>query len=216
MIASRIIKKKNGFTLTELLVVIMIMVILMAIGGISILQNNSGRGLQAGVSVLESAINEARSVAISRGTSARMLINDDNSDISKYRRQILTVVSDGSGGWEPAFRAISLPSNVYLDSASTVNVTGGTLGALGTGSGVEFSRGESPSYRFIEFNKLGICSIGGNSAGVSTTPGATLVLGKGRILSASKALAIDGNQRAGIVVWRNGGTTTVNDVSQIQ
>ncbi len=210
MIASRIIKKKNGFTLTELLVVILIMVILMAIGGISILQNNSGRGLQAGVSVLESAINEARSVAISRGTSARMLINDDNSDISKYRRQILTVVSDGSGGWEPAFRAISLPSNVYLDSDSTVNVTGGNLGALGTGSGVEFSRGESPSYRFIEFNKLGICSIG------STTPGATLVLGKGRILSASKELAIDGNQRAGIVVWRNGGTTTVNDVSQIQ
>jgi len=207
MTISRTHTKHKGFTLTELLVVIFIMVILMGIGSLSIMQNNTGRGLNAGMSTLESAINEARSVAMSKGTRARMVINNDQADTSKYLRQIVTMFETDAGGWEPAFRSVSLPANVFFDPDQEVNVAG--MGNLGTNSAGDFSRNYNPDDYYVEFNHLGICKIEG-----AMNSGATLALVSGRITGGN--LVPSGKEKTGIVIWRNGSTTNVNDVNRIE
>ncbi len=185
----------------------------MGIGALSIMQNNTGRGLNAGMSTLESAINEARSVAMSKGTRARMVINNDQADTSKYLRQIVTMFETDAGMWEPAFRSVSLPANVFFDPDQEVNVAG--MGNLGTNSAGDLSRDYNPDDYYVEFNHLGICVIGRNADDEPlNTPGATLALVSGRITGGN--LVPSGNEKTGIVIWRNGSTTNVNDVNQIQ
>ena len=186
----------------------MIMVILMGIGSLSIMQNNNGRGLNSGVTILESCINEARTLAMAKGVDARLLINNDPNDTANYRRQIVTVYNDDTDGWTKAYRAVSLPSGVYVDDQLSVT-TLSDIGTIESGSGdIEFTRDVSPPYLYIKFNKLGICKQDGAS-----NPGASLALVSGRLVSSE--VQMQGNQKVAVVVWRNGGTTRVNDPEKI-
>ncbi len=202
----------RGFTLTELLVVIMIMVILMGIGGLSMMQSGSGKGLNAGISTLESALAEARTLAMSRNTEARLYIHDDNTDMEGYRRKLITAYEDPTGTWVSPYRSVSLPANVYVDLGLDVGVTGGGLGAPITGVNYDFTRNSGTRAAYVEFNALGICTADAPAAGGMTT-GSTLVITTGR--QAANTILPNGEERVGVVVWRNGGMTTVNDVTQI-
>ena len=63
---------------------------------------------------------------------------------------------------------------------------------------------------FYEFNAEGICVHDG-----STTPGAAVVLSSG-IPEDGKEPILNGSDKAGFVVWRNGSTSIYRDTMDLQ
>jgi len=195
--------RAKGFTLTELLVVIMVATILMSIGAMSLLQSNVGRGLDAGVTIVESTIEQARKLAVARNTNARVFINNDTSDSENYGRQLIVAYNDG--GWKAEFRSVKLPSGVFVDTSQRVS-TSAAVGTLQTNGSIAFKGNSTQTAAYIEFNQLGLCKYSGSS-----NPGSSLVLVSGSYDGST--IVNKGDDQAGIVVWRNGSTTVTDDIN---
>ena len=69
------IRGRGGFTLVELMVVVLIIGLLAAVGVPNIVSFNDGHRLQEATSDLESAIRKARSIAITRNAQAVFMVN---------------------------------------------------------------------------------------------------------------------------------------------
>ncbi len=209
--------RASGFTLVEMLVVIVIMSILMTAGAIG-LSGMGGKGVSSGVASVEALFDEARSVAVGQRTNARVLVAKDLSNVpeANLRRVVVAreaLKPDGSvdpNKWELVSRPLTLPDQVYFSQEySRKNHESGTGEPdVMTLQGKASTAGD---YYYYEFNSEGIC----------ITPGASLVLGSGtRALNAKKderprVTASGKRDFGGFVVWRNGRTSSFRSPEQI-
>lgn len=212
--------RKSGFTLIELLAVITIMAILLSIGAVGIKNVGKAQGTTAGAAVAEGLMEEARTIAVSRGTEARLIINAvPNTDLSsqKFLREMyvvyLSVREVDAGGnvtkeeWTRSSRATMMPDKVYFDKdASKVtfasNAGAGSQTTLGPQMHT-FASGKIPSMNayYYAFNSEGICQ----------SPGASFVCIEGVMVNSE--LKGDKENQAGFVIWRNGRTSIIRDTS---
>lgn len=209
--------RATGFTLVEMLVVIVIMSILMTAGAIG-LSGMGGKGVSSGVASVEALFDEARAVAVGQRTRARVLVAKDltNMPEENLRRVVVArekLKPDGTvdtNNWEAVSRPLILPDQVYFSqefSRKDHKAGTGDLEVM-TLQGKASSVGD---YYYYEFNSEGIC----------VSPGASMVIGTGtRPLNAKKderprVTAAGKRDFGGFVVWRNGSTSSFRSPEQI-
>ena len=216
----------RGFTLVELLVVVGVMAVMLSIAAIGIQNIDKGQSTITGVATTQSLLDEARNLAIGRGTRARLCIHADASDeqdrylrfmVVAYERIQRNDAGEETGRvWQVDSRGTSLPNGVYfhpeLSSQASSTVNG--LGSHSSGGGVNFP-GDSrttrqPNYFFYEFNAEGLCTIEGED-----DPGAAFVLCRGALNGNAQIPIVVGNDVGGFVVWRNGRTSPIRDTNLI-
>jgi len=210
---------RRGFSLVELLTVMAIISVLMTVASVGISRMGQAQGVTSGIAVAEGLFTQAQRLARSRGTTARVIIHDQLQDEDpesrrRYRRQMLVVFKgvDADTGqpetnWTISGAPTLLPDQVYYSpelSRREVE-TGGELPAE------IFQMTNDPAdtaeCHFYEFNAQGLC----------TTPGATFVVEGGSRPRNSERPRLGKTRNIGaFVVWRNGGTSRINDVTRIE
>ncbi len=209
-------KPIGGFTLVELLVVIAIISILMTVGAIGIGGMTAGKGVTNAVATAEAVFDEARSIAISKRTNARVLISiQDSNNRDTYLRRVVVAFQDldasgnPSSTWTLASRGIVLPEQTYFSQefSKEKHETGGNgIQKMTLNAPVKTEyRGE---YYYYEFNGEGIC----------TTPGASFVVGSGARPNGAKNPRVTASGKrdfGGFVIWRNGRTSMFRNPEQI-
>ncbi len=113
----------RGFTIIELLVVIGIIVMFLAIAGLSI-RGTDTLNLQSAQRTMSGLVNAARSQAEMRQVPVRIAVNDDPEDRDNYLRQIWLVRAGGavsspdagasSVNWIPINDPVRLPAGVFI------------------------------------------------------------------------------------------------------
>lgn len=208
------IRTHRGFSLVELLVVIVIMTILMTMGAMGIRNLTGGKGTSTALANTEAVFAEARSTAIGRGAPARVLIDvRDINDQSNYLRRIVIAAQDidpatglPRNSWSLISRGYTLPDGVFYSMDLSRN--SGTGGAAMQPQSMPLTKAtDSGSYVVYEFNSQGLC----------TTPGATFVLGSGARPKGSAPIVNGAAKRdfAGFAIWGNGETSAFRNPAQI-
>ena len=217
----------RGFTLVELLVVVSIMVAMLSVAAIGIQNVDKGQATVAGISQTQALMDEARNLAIGRGTRARLCIHADSSEEDRNLRFALIayeeVTLDDAGEvtgstWTTDSRGTTLPNGVFfhprLTDQAAALVSG--LGTYGQANDVDFPGNPSkntrrPSYYYWEFNSEGLCTQENAS-----NPGAAFVLCRGVTGPNATEPKVLSNDVAGFMIWRNGRTSPIRDTEAIQ
>ena len=206
-------RNTKGFSLVELLIVIVIMTALMTMGAMGIKNLTGGKGTSTAVANAEAVFAEARQIAIGRGTNTRVLIDarDINEQSSYLRRMVIAAQNTDADGkpndtWSLVSRGYTLPDGTFYSRAlSKENATGGD-GT--TDKQFTFSKqDDSGNYISYEFN----------SQGLSVNPGATFIIGAGARPKGQDPLITGSAKRdfQGFTIWSNGETSMFRDPSQI-
>lgn len=215
--------RQRGFSLIELLTVIAIMSVLMTVAAIGIGGATGGKGVANAVSTSEAIFDEARSIAVSKRTNARVLIAVKSAEEMRgnvqarenhLRRMIIAYQDLDDDGrptedWTVSSRGVLLPDQTFFSQelSKADHKTGGgiiervTLGAPAK----EDFRGDYYAY---EFNPEGIC----------TTPGASFVVGTGTLPPNQDKPRVTGSAKrdfGGFVIWRSGRTSMFRNPDQI-
>lgn len=214
----------SGFTLVELLVVILIISVLLTIGTVA-LKGAGGKGVTTATATTEALFDEARSIAIGKGASSRLLIDADDPSSPNYLRRLVIVseLLDDEGKssepkqWEIAGRGYTMPDRVYFSKEYSRRDHEGGTGEIETfslsGSGV--SAAYEGTYYFYEFNSEGICTTG---LANDDYTGPSFVVGAGVRKPGDEAPRTTGDAKrdfGGFVIWRNGSTSVFRDPQQI-
>lgn len=204
----------RGFSLVELLVVIVIMTILMTMGAMGIRNLTGGKGTSTALANTEAVFAEARATAIGRGAPARVLIDArDINDQNNYLRRIVIAAQDidpATGlpreSWSLISRGYTLPDGVFY--SMNLSRDSGNGGAAMQSQALALTKAtDSGNYVVYEFNSQGLC----------TTPGATFVIGSGARPKGSAPIVNGAAKRdfAGFAVWGNGETSAFRNPAQI-
>jgi prepilin-type N-terminal cleavage/methylation domain-containing protein len=204
----------KGFSLIELLVVILIISILLTLGAVG-LKGLGGKGVTSGVATAEAVFDEARAIAVGKGTKARVLVDvDDPQDNENYKRRMIVVYEELDDQGEPvkdkwvmSSRAVMLPEGTFFsETFSKKNHEQGGDGvedfALSTNK-----QAYDGKYLFYEFN----------SEGISSTPGTSFIIGSGTRPQGDQPRVTGQGKRdfAGFIVWRNGRTSLFRGPDEI-
>lgn len=209
----RFIPKPRGFSLVELLVVILIISLLLTLGAVG-LRGIGGKGVTAAVTTTEAVFDEARSIAVGKGTKSRVLVDvNDPQNTDTYKRRILVAYQelDDKGepteNWVLASRATVLPERTYFSQNFSKRDHEGDSGTLEEMSLAINKTAFDGRYLYYEFNSEGICS----------TPGASFIVGAGVRPEGEEPRATGEGKRdfAGFVVWRNGRTSLFRGPDEI-
>lgn len=130
---------KKGFTLIELIAVIAIMAVLGGVIMAGISGGGTSQSLGSGVNVLNTMIKNTRTIAMMRGTKARLIINNEPPQgnppsFDRYLSFVGIVYEDPEtpGNWIAANQGQSLPENIYIlakaDPTNGLNKSGSVLG----------------------------------------------------------------------------------------
>jgi prepilin-type N-terminal cleavage/methylation domain-containing protein len=204
----------GGFSLIELLVVILIISLLLTLGAVGLRGITGGNGVGAAVATSEAVFDEARSIAVGKGTKARVLVDvNDPQDTETYLRRIVVAYQklDEQGEptqeWELASRALNLPEKTFFSRSYSKKNHETESGQIDEMTLSINKRAFDGRYVYYEFNSEGIC----------TTPGASFVVGSGmRPMGEEPRVTGDGKRDfAGFVVWRNGRTSLFRGPDQI-
>lgn len=169
--------KRSGFSLTELLVVIGLIMVLATIAGVSLNPRSGAGALGAGQRIAASVFQAARASAIlnpsvrkgvaldsdsHRFTSpkVRVIIHNDPSDPERYLRFMGTIIGEGDGGseWAAINQGTYLPRGLYFVPPS------GGKAAEGAGGMPERSKTNANASMLIEYPRNGLVNVGsGNS-----------------------------------------------------
>jgi prepilin-type N-terminal cleavage/methylation domain-containing protein len=203
----------RGFSLVELLVVIVIMTVLMTMGAMGIRNLTGGKGTSTAVANTEAVFAEARATAKGRSAGARVLVDArDINDQSNYLRRVVIaqqdIDADGkpANTWSLSSRGYTLPDGVFYslslskkDGSGNTNMQAEQLTFTKTS--------DSGQYVVYEFNGQGIC----------TTPGASFVIGSGSRPKGSAPIVTGSAKRdfAGFTIWGNGETAMFRNPAQI-
>jgi prepilin-type N-terminal cleavage/methylation domain-containing protein len=112
---------RAGFSLIELMVVIMIISILSGIVIAAMNGSDDSRSLDSGVSRLDSLFSLARSAAITRKQTTRVLLNFDSTQPDRMLRYATIVYLDDDGQWQVYSEGEFLPDGVYFSPALSTN-----------------------------------------------------------------------------------------------
>jgi type II secretory pathway pseudopilin PulG len=200
--------------LIELLVVILIISLLLTLGAVG-LRGIGGKGVTTAVTTTEAVFDEARAIAVGKGTKARVLIDvDDIQDLDNYKRRILVAYEELDDQGEPvkeqwvlASRAVTLPERTYFSQTFSKKEHEKGTGELEEMNLTTGKTNFDGKYLYYEFNSEGIC----------TTPGASFIIGTG-VRPDGQEPRVTGEGRrdfAGFVVWRNGRTSLFRGPDEI-
>jgi len=112
-----------GFTLLELLVVVVIISIVLSILGLATAEPDMGRKLERGAQFLGGKVRETRSVAAMRLSNARLLVhmNPAQPELMLQSFVIVAETETGSGVWEPVGDPQKLPPGVCWVPPTGIN-----------------------------------------------------------------------------------------------
>ncbi len=166
---------RKGFTMVELMVVMVIMAVLMTMAGGVLRDAGKGRGVDSGVDLLETMVREARATAQGNDTCTRLVIVNEPQDTSANSRHLRFMAVqmlrkeqnvrgqyDGTdvgaeGRWVSVSAGVMLPPGVYFSPYYSRPLDWAD-GASGTMIGQESARlsgkGQSRVY-YIEFDERG-------------------------------------------------------------
>jgi prepilin-type N-terminal cleavage/methylation domain-containing protein len=207
-------RSAKGFSLIELLVVILIISVLLTLGAVG-LKGIGGKGVTSGVSTAEAVFDEARAIAVGKGTRAKILIDvDDAQNTENYKRRMIVVYEELDEQGEPikdkwvmSSRAVTLPEGTYFSETFSKkdHTTGGT--PMEEFSLTTNKQAYDGKYIGYEFNSEGIC----------TTPGASFILGAGARAQGQQPTVTGAGKRdfAGFIIWRNGRTSLFRGPDEI-
>ncbi len=199
-------KASLGFSLIEILVVILIISILMTAGVMGLKNLSVGKGTSSAISTCESLFNEARTIAISKRCKSRLMIDINDTDSDDYLRRVVTahqkINADGTvdlNAWTLASRAYTIPAATFYSREYSKLSSGADIPEASM-SGENFTARYAGKYAYYEFN----------AEGVSLNPGASFIIGGGiRPKGQEPRLIKEAEQDlTGFVVWRNGRTST--------
>ncbi len=220
----------RGFTLIELLAVVAIIAILMTMGMVGVKNLAAGKSTVAAVASAEALFEEARLTAVSKATTARVLVDvsdPSDKDRENYLRRLAVAyryvdeTGNATDTWILANRGYIMPQGVYFsrELSKTDHANGGSkfdktamdLYAVGRDPaqapqklGTNWSGRE---YIVYEFNSEGIC----------TTPGASFIVGAGARPANAEQPRVTGAAKrdfGGFVVWRNGRVSLFRSTEQ--
>tara|TARA_B100000963_G_scaffold236338_1_gene206583 strand:- start:2668 stop:3453 length:786 start_codon:yes stop_codon:yes gene_type:complete len=221
---------RAGFTLVEIMAVMMVIAILLSVAAVGIQNIDRGQATTSALSVTEALFDEARSAAVGRGTRARLLIHKELNDSEvidreRYLSYMCVAVESTNregdvegAGWEVITRGTKLPSGVYFSpeeserAAESIGV--GKPGTMRIDLPGKDSSG-ADSFKecyYFEFNPEGVC-IDGENAGFD--PGAAVILISGTRPRDVEEPKLMKNNKVGFVVWRNGRTSIFRSPEQI-
>jgi prepilin-type N-terminal cleavage/methylation domain-containing protein len=208
----------KGFSLVELLAVMTIIAVLLSLASVGISKIGKGQGITSGIALAEGLVSSARSIAKGKGTTARLIIHselndNDPTERSRYRRLMMVVYHEidpetgvESQTWSRSGVPVFLPEQVYFSAERSRKevVTGDEW------SKDRFQLSNDPSDSadcyYIEFNSQGIC----------TTPGASFVFENGARPNNEERTVLGKTRNiGGFVIWRNGSTSMIRDIDQI-
>lgn len=219
--------------MVELLVVIAIIGILMTMAAGVLREAGKGRGVESGVDMLQSLVQEARMTAQGNDTYTRVVIANDPRDTASDSKHLrfMTVQMlrkegteyDGSdvrkeGRWVSTSSGMLLPPGVYFSpyySQPLDWMDGGTGSMLGQGRARLSGKGQTLVY-YIEFDEKGRF-VAPNADPLTKTRAQRLVIinarpGKGpRSHDGIVPRELDSSKRpvgaSGIVLWPDGNTS---------
>lgn len=197
----------RGFSLIELLVVILIISILLTLGAVG-LKGIGGKGVTSGVSTAEAIFDEARAIAVGKGTRSRVLVDvNDPQSIDNYKRRIIVVYEELDDKGEPikdqwvmSSRPVNLPDGTFFsETFSKKDHKTGDGGIENFDFNPAAKQTFKGKYLYYEFNSEGICS----------NPGASFIIGSGARPQGDQPRVTGDGKRdfAGFIVWRNGRTS---------
>lgn len=216
----------SAFTLVEMLVVIAIISILMTLGSIG-LSSIGGKGVASGVSTAEALFDEARNNAVGRGQPAAVLIAKtlDNNPAEDLRRILVAYKENADDDfWILGSRGALLPEKTFFsEQFSKQDHPGGAVIEVIESSQLRRVTATSsnptavrPAYQ----GKWFVYQF--NGQGISTTPGASFIIGNGaRALTKSseeappRTTASAKRDFGGFVIWRNGRTSVFRSPGQM-
>jgi prepilin-type N-terminal cleavage/methylation domain-containing protein len=196
----------SGFTLIEILVVILIISVLMTAGVMGLKNLSGGKSTSSAISTCESLFNEARTIAISKRCNSRLMVDIDDASSDNYLRRVVIahqkINDDGTSDpneWVLASRAYIIPAATFF-SREFSKLSDDTKIPEVNMSGGNFTARYSGNYAYYEFN----------GEGVSLNPGASFIIGGGIRPKGQEPRFIRDAEMdlAGFVIWRNGRTST--------
>lgn len=106
----------KAFTLFEILVVLLVMVVIAGMTYLSLAKSSNDRALEKGAEMMHSMVRIARTQAIMNGTYARVIINADSGDSEGYLRKMGVMVRDDENDnfWYAVERGGFLPEGVFV------------------------------------------------------------------------------------------------------
>ena len=195
----------SGFTLVEMLTVVLIISVLLTLGAVGINRLTNGKGVTNGVSNAEALFDEARAIAVGKGTKARVLVDHTTGSENSLRRLLVVYQELDSEGqpkdpetWVLSSRGVILSDGVFFSQKFSKKDQdgGGQLEEMKLAQSDTVKKDFVGDYFYYEFNREGLC----------TTPGATFVLGAGARPQGQEPRVTGGSKRdfGGFVIWRNG------------
>lgn len=214
-------RRAAAFTLVEMLVVITIITILLTVGALGLKNLSKGSGVSAGLPVAEAVFAEARSMAIGKGTNARVLIHAENNSADEtHRERYLKYMAvayeeldaDGNpnGNWILAARGSSLPDGVYFTKTLSEN----NAPALSTMT-ITLPGNSSSTCYYYQFNSEGMITdpqVSGDSVPRFVIRVGSLPPGADEPIASSDAE----KNMGGFVIWRSGRTSVFRHPDQIE
>jgi len=216
---------RAGFTLVELLVVILIITVLLTLGAAGF-RNAGGKGVSTAIPSTEAIFEEARSVAVGKGTRSRVLIDIDDPKIEgNYLRRMFVIFekTDDNGdpipnAWELSGKAYIFPAKTYFSrqySKKNHKSQSGNLDTMTLNGVSGMYNSKKAGYLYYEFNSEGICTTGLNGDGYDAP---SFVIGSGARGKGQEEPRTTSEGRrdfGGFVIWRNGATSVFRNPTQI-
>lgn len=207
-------KASSGFSLVEILIVILIISIIMTAGVMGLKNLSVGKGTSSAISTCESLFNEARTIATSKRCNSRVMIDVDDINSNNYLRRVVIAHQkiDPTTGivdpntWVLASRAYVIPAATFYSREYSKLEDGGKIPEEAM-SGENFTTSYAGKYAYYEFN----------GEGISLNPGASFIIGGGIRPKGQEPRFIKSAEKdvAGFVVWRNGRTSTYRNPDHI-
>ncbi|MGJ8671953.1 prepilin-type N-terminal cleavage/methylation domain-containing protein [Rubritalea sp.] len=211
----------RGFTLVELLVVLVIISVLMGVGASVMKSATTAQGVSTAVPIAEGVFNEARTLAKSRGLHTRVVIpfgaDQDNHD--KNFRYLGIVEQEVNSSGEPQYngdsavfknrlssRGKSLPGKTFFNANLSSPINQESYQIPGESSAVQCY--------YYEFNAEGYLVDADSTSG----PSGSVVIQSGRMAphdTQPKALNSNSRDAGGFAIWKRGSTSIYRSVDQI-
>lgn len=169
-------KRLSGFTLVELLVVILIMSLVLTFASNLLRGVDKTKGIQSGVDLLENTITEAREIAKGRGTWTRVVIPvtpDDASPKSRHLKYAAVIAWEPTDEtdlnlkpmgdeteWKMLSQGVDFPAGVYLSTElskteADPEITKSGEPITAKTCRAKIGKGASVDCYYIEFDRMG-------------------------------------------------------------